>query len=412
MSGGRDDAGASVAAARGNIAEVFAAFLRLGLTSFGGPVAHLGYFHEDCVVRRKWLDEKTYVDLVALSQFLPGPASTKVAIAIGLLRAGYLGALAAWTGFAMPSAIALVAFGYGFASLGHALGSGWLHGLKVAAVAVVANAVLTMMRSLAPDRERATLAVAAAALVLAMPTSFGQVIAIVLGGLVGLFLFRGAPADHYAALPHRVGRGAAIAAIALFFAILIGLPLVTAAIPNHALALFNAFYRAGSLVFGGGHVVLPLLQAAVVPPGWVSNDAFLAGYGATQAVPGPLFTFSAFLGTVMGPAPNGWAGAALCLFAMFLPAFLLVIGPLPFWDALRRESWAQSALRGVNAAVVGLLLAALYRPVWTSGIANAGDFALGVAAFLLLFMWRTPPWLVVVFCALGGAALAFVPFGQ
>jgi chromate transporter len=393
----------------GTAGEVFAAFLRLGVTSFGGPVAHLGYFHDELVLRRKWLDEKAYVDLVALSQFLPGPASSKVGIAIGLSRAGYLGALAAWTGFTMPSAIALVAFGYGVTSLGNALGSGWLHGLKVAAVAVVANAVLTMMRSLTPDRERATLAAAAAALVLAMPSSFGQIIAIALGAAAGLLLFHGMPVERHAALPHPVSRNAALIAIALFFAILIGLPLVTAAMPSHALDLFNAFYRAGALVFGGGHVVLPLLQAAVVPPGWVSNDAFLAGYGATQAVPGPLFTFSAYLGTVMGPAPNGWTGAALCLFAMFLPAFLLVIGPMPFWDALRKKSWAQAALRGVNAAVVGLLLAALYNPVWTSGITSAGDFALGVVAFLLLFMWQTPPWLVVGFCALGGAVIAFLP---
>jgi len=396
----------------GGVGEVFAAFLRLGLTSFGGPVAHLGYFHEEFVVRRKWLAEKAYVDLVALSQFLPGPASTKVGIAIGLSRAGYLGALAAWTGFTIPSAIALVAFGYGVTSLGDALGSGWLHGLKVAAVAVVANAVLTMMRTLAPDRERATLAVGAAALVLAVPSSFGQVIAILLGCVIGLMLFRSVPADDHAALPHPVGRGAAGVAVALFFVILLGLPLLSVAVPSHTLDLFNAFYRAGSLVFGGGHVVLPLLQAAVVPPGWVTNDAFLAGYGAAQAVPGPLFTFSAYLGTVMGLPPNGWRGAALCLFAMFLPAFLLVVGPLPFWDAMRRKAWAQSALHGVNAAVVGLLLAALYRPVWTSGIATASDFALGVVAFLLLFMWRTPPWLVVVVCGVGGAALTLVPFGQ
>ena len=409
----RDESGSLVnEPTGGNTAEVFAVFLRLGLTSFGGPIAHLGYFHDEFVVRRKWLDEKTYVDLVALNQFLPGPASSKVGIAIGLSRAGYLGALAAWSGFTVPSAIALVLFGYGVTSLGNALGSGWLHGLKVAAVAVVANAVLTMMRSLAPDRERATLAVAAAALVLAMPSSFGQVLAIVLGAVIGFFLFRGAPADDHTALPHPVSRTAAIAAIVLFFTILIGLPVVGAAVPNHSLQLFDAFYRAGSLVFGGGHVVLPLLQAAVVPPGWVSNDAFLAGYGATQAVPGPLFTFSAYLGTVMGPAPNGWAGAVLCLVAMFLPAFLLTIGPLPFWDALRTRAWAPAALRGVNAAVVGLLLAALYRPVWTSGIANAGDFALGAAAFLLLLMWKTPPWLVVVFCAIGGAVLTLVPIGQ
>jgi chromate transporter len=415
MHHGHRDAERSLPAAEqagtaGTAGEVFAAFLRLGVTSFGGPVAHLGYFHDEFVVRRKWLDEKAYVDLVALSQFLPGPASSKVGIAIGLSRAGYLGALAAWTGFTMPSAVALVAFGYGVTSLGNALGSGWLHGLKVAAVAVVANAVLTMMRSLTPDRERATLAAAAAALVLAMPSSFGQIIAIAFGAVAGLLLFRGMPVERHATLPHPVSRNAALAAIALFFAILIGLPLVTAAMPSHALDLFNAFYRAGALVFGGGHVVLPLLQAAVVPPGWVSNDAFLAGYGATQAVPGPLFTFSAYLGTVMGPAPHGWTGAALCLFAMFLPAFLLVIGPMPFWDALRQKSWAQAALRGVNAAVVGLLLAALYNPVWTSGITSAGDFALGAVAFLLLFMWKTPPWLVVGFCALGGAVIAFVPF--
>jgi chromate transporter len=387
-------------------------FLRLGLTCFGGPIAHLGYFHEEFVARRKWLDEKTYVDLVALAQFLPGPASSKVGIAIGLSRAGYGGALAAWTGFTMPSAIALVLFGYGVNSLGDALGSGWLHGLKVAAVAVVANAVLTMMRSLAPDRARATLAVAAAVFVLAVPSSFGQVGAIIAGGLIGLAAFRGAPPSDHVRAPHPVSRRVAVAAIIVFFAILIGLPFVTAAVPNHALQLFDVFYRAGSLVFGGGHVVLPLLQASVVPPGWISNDAFLAGYGAAQAVPGPLFTFSAYLGTVMAPPPNGWQGAALCLIAMFLPAFLLVIGPLPFWDDFRRKAWAQSALRGVNAAVVGLLLAALYRPVWTAGITSAADFALGIAAFVLLLMWKTPPWLVVAFCAIGGALLSFVPFPQ
>jgi len=397
---------------RGSVAEVFAVFLRLGLTCFGGPIAHLGYFHEEFVVRRRWLDEKTYVDLVALSQFLPGPASSKVGIALGLSRAGYCGALAAWTGFTLPSAIALMLFGYGVTSFRDALGSGWLHGLKVAAVAVVANAVLTMMRSLAPDRARATLAVAAAVLVLSIPSAFGQIGAIVLGAVIGLVAFRDTPPSDHVGLPHPVSRSAAIVAIILFFAILIGLPFVAAAVPNHALQLFDAFYRAGSLVFGGGHVVLPLLQAAVVPPGWISNDAFLAGYGAAQAVPGPLFTFSAYLGTVMAPVPNGWQGAMLCLVAMFMPAFLLVIGPLPFWDELRRRPSAQSALRGVNAAVVGLLLAALYRPVWTSGITNAGDFALGIAAFVLLLMWQTPPWQVRERCAAGGAALAYLPTGS
>jgi chromate transporter len=399
-------------ARRGRTGEVLAVFLRLGLTSFGGPIAHLGYFHEEFVVRRRWLDEKTYVDLVALSQFLPGPASSKVGIAIGLSRAGYLGALAAWTGFTLPSAIALVLFGYGVAALHDALHSSWLHGLMVAAVAVVAQAVLTMMRSLTPDRERATLAVVAAIIVMALPSSVAQIGAIALGAVVGLILFRGTPPSDHVSLPHPVSRPAAVTAIVIFFAILILLPFITAAVPSHSLQLFEAFYRAGSLVFGGGHVVLPLLQASVVPPGWVTNDAFLAGYGAAQAVPGPLFTFSAYLGAVMGPAPNGWVGAILCLIAMFLPAFLLVIGPLPFWDELRGRSQTQAALRGVNAAVVGLLLAALYNPVWTSGITSAGDFALGVAAFLLLFMWKAPPWLVVVFCAVGGEVLSVVPFGH
>src|SRR5215468_9436946 len=267
----------------GTAMEVLAVFSKLGLTSFGGPIAHLGYFRDEFVIRRNWLQEKTFADLVAISQFLPGPASSKVGIAIGLSRAGYLGALAAWAGFTLPSAIALVLFAYGVAALGDALGSGWLHGLKVAAVAVVGQAVLLMMRSIAPDRERATLAVMAAALVLAIPGVWGQIGAILLGGLAGITVLRnGAPTDHVA-LPHAVSRTAAVAAIILFFAILFGLPLILAVFPNHAVRLFEAFYRAGSLVFGGGHVVLPLLQASVVPPGWVTNDAFLAGYGAAQA---------------------------------------------------------------------------------------------------------------------------------
>jgi chromate transporter len=398
--------GATSTVQRGSVWEVLLVFLRLGLTSFGGPIAHLGYFHDEFVVRRRWLGEKTYADLVALCQFLPGPASSQVGIAIGLSRAGYLGSLAAWIGFTLPSAIALVLFAYGVEAFGGARGGGWLHGLKVVAVAVVAQAVLSMMRSLAPDRERATLAVIAAALVLAIPTAWGQIGAIALGAVAGLALFRGgAPVDHVA-LPHPVSRAAGVVALALFFALLLGLPLLAAAVASQGLTLFEAFYRAGSLVFGGGHVVLPLLQASVVPPGWVTNDAFLAGYGAAQAVPGPLFTFAAYLGAVMDPQPNGWAGAALCLVAVFLPSFLLVIGALPFWDELRRRRWAQSALTGVNAAVVGLLLAALYNPVWTAGITSAADFALASAAFLLLFMWKTPPWLVVVLCALGGAAIA------
>ncbi len=381
------------------------ASLRLGLTSFGGPIAHLGYFRDEYVVRRRWLDEKTYADLVALCQFLPGPASSQVGIAIGLLRAGYLGAIVAWIGFTLPSALALVLFAYGVEALGGALGSGWLHGLKVVAVAVVAQAVLGMMRSLAPDRERATLAVVAAAVVLTVPNAWGQIGAIVLGGVVGAVLLKSNDIVSHAPLPLTVSRWAGGCLLAAFFVLLIGLPLLAATVPSHALKLFDAFYRAGSLVFGGGHVVLPLLQASVVPPGWVSNDAFLAGYGAAQAVPGPLFTFAAYLGAVMSLPPNGWIGASLCLVAVFLPSFLLVIGTLPFWDGLRRLSAAQAVLRGVNAAVVGLLLAALYHPVWTAGITGPYDFALAAAGFLLLFMWQVPPWLVVVLSALGGALI-------
>jgi chromate transporter len=390
----------------GAVGEVFLAFLRLGLTSFGGPVAHLGYFRAEFVERRRWLDEHAYADLVALCQFLPGPASSQVGMAIGLLRAGPLGALAAWTAFTLPSAIALVLFAFGAAALGERLGTGWLHGLKVAAVAVVAVAVLGMARTLAPDRERATIAIVAALVALALPSAWGQVGAILLGGLAGFALPRPAAPAERSLLSVPVSRGGAVAALALFATLLIGLPLLAAWSDSQSVRLIDSFYRAGALVFGGGHVVLPLLQAEVVPPGWVGNDAFLAGYGAAQAVPGPLFTFAAYLGAVMGPAPNGVAGAVLCLVAVFAPSMLLIFGALPFWQSLREAAAAQAALRGVNAAVVGLLLAALYHPVWTAGIRDAGDYALALAAFLALFVWRAPPWLVVVLAALAGAALA------
>jgi chromate transporter len=389
----------------GSPSEVFAAFLKLGLTSFGGPVAHLGYFRIEFVERRRWLDEAAYADLVALCQFLPGPASSQVGMAIGLLRAGYSGMIAAWLAFTLPSAIALVLFAYGATAFGGLLGSGWLHGLKVAAVAVVALAVLGMARSLAPDRIRATLAAVAAIIVLTLPSAFAQIGAIVLGGVTGFLLLRTEVPTPSAPLTLAANRKTGAVALILFAALLIGLPLAAAGSTNQSLKLFDAFYRAGSLVFGGGHVVLPLLNAAVIPPGWVSNDSFLAGYGAAQAVPGPLFTFAAYLGAVMGPAPNGISGAALCLAAIFLPSGLLVIGALPFWEQLRGKSSARAVLKGVNAAVVGVLLAALYQPVWTAAILNARDFALAVAAFLLLFMWRAPPWLVVALCAIAGAAV-------
>jgi chromate transporter len=404
----REDIPAADRRPSGSSLEVLGVFFRLGLTSFGGPVAHLGYFREEFVRRRGWLDDKSYADLVALCQFLPGPASSQVGIAVGLLRGRYAGALAAWIGFTLPSAVAMVLFGYGIDALGDTAGSGWLHGLKVAAVAVVAQAVLGMARTLAPDRARATLAVAAAIIALGAPSSWGQIGAIALGGIVGALLLRGGADVAPAALPLSVSRALGALLLVAFFALLIGLPLLAAAIPSQALKDFDAFYRAGSLVFGGGHVVLPLLQASVVPPGWVGNDAFLAGYGAAQAVPGPLFTFAAYLGTVMEPKPNGWIGASICLVAIFLPSFLLVIGALPFWEELRRRPLAQAALRGVNAAVVGLLLAALYQPVWTVGITSAADFALAVAAFLLLFMWQTPPWLVVILSAAAGALVSLL----
>ena len=393
----------------GHWREVFAASLRLGLTSFGGPIAHLGYFREEYVVRRRWLDERAYADLVALCQFLPGPASSQVGIGIGLSRAGYAGAVAAWVGFTLPSALVLMLFAYGVTSLGDPGGSGWLRGLKVAAVAVVAQAVLGMIRSLAPDRERATLAVAAAVLVLAVPGALGQVAAILIGGVVGVLVLRGTSAGTpAAALPLTVSRAAGVTALAVFFALLVVLPLLATAIPLQTLRLVDVFYRAGSLVFGGGHVVLPLLESAVVTPGWVTPEVFLAGYGATQAVPGPLFTFSAYLGAAMEPAPNGWSGGLVCLLAVFLPSFLLVIGTLPFWEALRRQAKAQAALAGVNAAVVGLLLAALYDPVWTTGVTSAPDFGLAAVAFVMLASWKAPPWAVVAGCAAAGWVLSLV----
>jgi chromate transporter len=386
-------------------AAVFLPFLRLGLTSFGGPVAHLGYFHDEFVLRRKWLDERAYADLVALCQFLPGPASSQVGIGIGLSRAGLPGAVAAWIGFTMPSAFALILFGYGVTQLGDVVASGALHGLKVVAVSVVAQAVWVMARSLCPDAKRATLAVLATIGVLAVPSPFTQAGVILIGGFVGWAGLRADATTDHVDLGVRVNRSIAIAALALFFAGLIGLPVLASAFPSQTMALVDSFYRSGSLVFGGGHVVLPLLQSEVVPPGWVSKDAFLAGYGAAQAVPGPLFTFSAYLGTVMSSPPNGIVGGLICLLAIFAPSFLLVIGAMPFWDALRRIGAVRNALLGVNAAVVGLLLAALYDPVWTSAILSAADFGLALAAFTLLVFWKTPPWLVVILTALGGWAL-------
>jgi chromate transporter len=395
-------------AAAGSPGEVFRAFLKLGLTSFGGPIAHLGYFRDELVLRRRWIDEAGYADLVALCQFLPGPASSQVGFALGLLRAGALGACAAWTAFTLPSALVLVLFAFGATALAGPVGGALLHGLKVVAVAVVAQAVWGMARALCPDRERAGIAVAAALVVIFVAGSLGQVAAIVMGALAGLWLCRGAAAMTTGRLVCPVSRRAGAVALALFLVLLVLLPVAAAAYPAQALALLDAFYRAGALVFGGGHVVLPLLQAEVVRPGWVSEDAFLAGYGAAQAVPGPLFTFAAYLGAVMRPEPDGVVGAAICLIAVFVPGLLLVVGALPFWDTLRTRPGAQAALRGTNAAVVGLLGAALYHPVWTSAILSPRDFALALVGFVLLTAWQAPPWLVVALTAAGGVALSFL----
>lgn len=402
MSGDVGERASPSTSAPGTPAEVFRVFLGLGLTSFGGPVAHLGYFREAFVVRHKWLGDRAYADLVALCQFLPGPASSQVGMAIGLLRAGYPGMLAAWLAFTLPSALLLVVFAYAAGSLESVAGTGWIQGLKAAAVAVVAHAVLGMAKSLTPDRERATIAVAAMIGAMLMPTALGQVAMIGLGGLIGLAWLRPAvdPAVEDETLGHAVGRRTAVIALAVFASLLILLPLVAG--EGGILRLIDGFYRAGALVFGGGHVVLPLLQAEFVGDGLVDREAFLAGYGAAQAVPGPLFTFAAYLGAVMQTPPNGLAGAILALLAIFLPSALLIVGGLPFWDLLRSAPLARRALSGVNAAVVGLLAAALYDPVFSAGITSAMAMAIAAAAFVVLAAWQLPAWAVVIGAGLAG----------
>jgi chromate transporter len=392
----------------GSPLEVLRVFLKLGLTCFGGPIAHIGYFRDEFVVRRKWIDEHAYADLVGLCQFLPGPASSQVGFSIGLMRAGYLGALAAWTGFTLPSAALLVLFAYGAGALQGPVGQGLLHGLKLTAVAIVAQAVWGMARNLCPDRERASIAVVAALIILFSTASIAQIGAIILGGLAGLWLCRSdasAPSGH---VEMPVSRSVGLVALAGFFLLLAGLPLLRGATGSSGVALFDAFYRSGALVFGGGHVVLPLLREAFVAPGWVTDDAFLAGYGAAQAVPGPLFTFAAYLGTVVSPEPHGLAGAVLGLISIFLPGILILLGALPFWDSFRKRAGAQAAMRGVNAAVVGVLGAAFYDPVWTSSVHSTQDFGIALVGFVLLVAWRAPPLVVVAFSAAAGVAMALV----
>ena len=380
---------------------MFAAAGRLGLTSFGGPIAHIGYFRTEYVSRRRWLSEDEFADLVGLCQFLPGPASSQLGIAIGMLRAGLPGGLAAWLAFTAPSAIAMIALAGVFRTYDVA-SAGWVQGLKLVAVAVVAHAVLSMWRTLITDRRRAALAVLAATTVLLWTTPFAQVAVIVAGALVGWRLLTVAPNAARRSLEFGVRRRAGVAALSLFAVLLLALPIARQATDEHTVALSEGMYRSGALVFGGGHVVLPLLESQVVPPGWVSEVDFLAGYGAAQAVPGPLFTFAGYLGAVEAPSPNGVSGGTIAVVAIFLPGFLLVIGTLPFWSELRRRTSFLTALAGVNAAVVGLLLAALYRPVFTSGVDTAADLAVALVAFGALVALRAPPWAVVLGCVAAG----------
>ena len=420
------DTAAPRPARNGSPLEVLLVALRLGLTSFGGPIAHLGYFRSEYVTRRRWLDDGTYADIVAMCQFLPGPASSQVGIAIGMLRAGYRGALAAWLGFTLPSALLLLAFAYGVGRF-DVLGAGWLHGLKIVAVAVVAQAVWSMAQTLTPDRQRITLALVTAVVLLLWTTPVSQLLVLAVAGVIG---WRWLPAPSPVATPapavatsaaavstasalppaptHMVGRRAALVFLLALPVLLLGLPLLAGLNDSLALDLADGFSRAGSLVFGGGHVVLPMLQTEVVPPGWLTNDEFIAGYGAAQAVPGPLFTLSAYLGAMTWGGDQAWIGGSIALLAIFLPSLLLVLGALRYWDALRQRVWMQAALRGVQASVVGLLLAALYDPVWTSAIHAPEDFALGLGAFGLLAVWRWAPWSVVALAALGGELLARV----
>ena len=392
-------------AERPSAAAIFLAFLRLGLTSFGGPVAHIGYFREEFVVRRAWTEERGFADLVALCQMLPGPSSSQVGIGIGFQKAGLPGALAAWLGFTAPSAIVMIALGYGVLAFDDAIPAGLLQGLKAVVVAVVAQALWGMGRTLCPDPLRISLAVLAAALVLSVPGAAAQLAVIAGGALAGFVFLRG---ESVSAPSPPNGGGLALLptlSLALFFVLLAVLPMLAATWPAQSLSLIDSFYRSGSLVFGGGHVVLPLLEAQVLPPGWVSGDAFLAGYGAAQALPGPLFTFAAYLGTVMQVPPGGWMGGMICLVAIYAPSFLLVIGTLPWWERLRRHEPARRAMLGINAVVVGLLLAAFYDPVWTAGVRSETDFALALAALALLASWKVPPWLVVLLGAVAGWGL-------
>jgi len=394
---------------QGSASEVFRVFLKLGVTSFGGPIAHLGYFRAELVDRRRWLDDQQYAQLVALSQFLPGPASSQVGFGLGLHRAGLRGALAAFLAFTLPSAVLLAVFAYGASLFTGQLGTGLLTGLKIVAVAIIAQAVMGMAKSLAPDRSRASIAVVAAGSALLLAGSLGQIAAIAFGAVAGYCFCREKDGAAGAGLSLPVSRALGITCLCAFALLLVGLPMLALATGSDLLAFLDAFYRSGALVFGGGHVVLPLLQSALVEPGWVSEQQFLTGYGAAQAVPGPLFTFAAFLGVLAQSGPGGLLGSALALLAVFLPGFLLLLGVLPFWNRISSWPGARAAMRGANAAVVGVLAAALYDPVFTSAITSAASFMLALLCLVLLTAWKTAPWIVVVMAAAGGVLLGLLP---
>jgi chromate transporter len=384
------------------IYEVFRVFLRLGMTSFGGPVAHLGYFHNEFVQKRKWIQETAYADLVALCQFLPGPASSQVGMAIGLQRAGVFGAVAAWLGFTLPSALFLTLFGIGISKYDVNLYAGWLHALKVVALAVVAQAIWSMGFKLCPDKKRISLMAVTCVITVLLPSVWTQLVMLALAGAAGIYLLKEDQTLPQDPLEISLSKSVASKILIAFAALLVVLPLLAVTTSSPSLQLFDSFFRTGSLVFGGGHVVLPLLQTEVVKPGWVSQSMFMAGYGAAQGIPGPLFSFSAYLGAVSTISPNSWWGAWICMIAIFLPSFLLVMGLLPFWEKVRSHQKVRFALLGVNAAVVGLLLAAFYQPVWTSSILSAKDFSLALIAFILLMFWKLPSWTVVLVGALSG----------
>ncbi|PYZ91949.1 ChrA protein [Salipaludibacillus keqinensis] len=387
-----------------NLWEILIISTRLGLTSFGGPVAHLGYFHEEYVRRRKWMDEQSYADLVALCQFLPGPASSQVGIGIGVMRAGVIGGVVSFIGFTLPSVLALIVFAIALQSFGVSE-AGWINGLKIVAVAVVAHAILGMAKNLTPDVQRKTLALFAVVCTLLWQTPFTQVSVIILAGILGYILFRQQTSDASSStFRFPLSKRFAVVCLSLFFGLLVTLPILREITSLHWVAMVDSFYRSGSLVFGGGHVVLPLLEREFVPTGWLTEEQFLAGYGAAQAVPGPLFTFAAYIGAVI----NGWQGGLLATFAIFLPAFLLILGTLPFWNVLRQNRHMKAALMGVNAAVVGILISALYHPIWTSSIRSPIDFVFAATLFTMLAYWKLPPWMVVLTGAVGGFLLTFI----